>query len=99
MLIRIVKMTFEENAVSEFLKMFEEVKTAIRAMPGCQYLELLSVDGKPNVLCTISHWDNSESLENYRDSPLFADTWSKTKQWFCDKPEAWSLKSVNKVSV
>ena len=33
---------------------------------------------------------NENSLNAYRDTELFNQVWPKVKQWFTDKPEAWS---------
>lgn len=88
MIVRLVKMTFQQERVEDFLELFEMRKGYIRQFPGCQYLELLQ-DGP--VFFTYSHWDSPADLEAYRQSRLFQDTWTKTRQWFADKPEAWSL--------
>ena len=40
MLIRIVRMTFKEENVGEFLENFEANKEKIRNFPGCNHLEL-----------------------------------------------------------
>lgn len=95
MLTRIVKMTFREDAVSDFLKLFEEVKDKIRAVDGCRHMELLRQKRQPNVLFTLSIWDDEEALNRYRDSELFAGTWKRTKALFADKPEAWSLERID----
>ena len=38
----------------------------------------------------------SRDLNNYRNSELFKDVWSKTKILFNKKPEAWSTKKLMK---
>lgn len=98
MLTRVVKMTFRKEAVKDFLKLFEEVKTRIRAVEGCQHMELLRQKDHPETMFTLSHWDHEQALENYRKSALFADTWKKTKALFADKPEAWSLERIDPAS-
>jgi len=40
MLIRIVRMTFQEEKVAAFLENFESNKKKIRSFPGCRHLEL-----------------------------------------------------------
>jgi quinol monooxygenase YgiN len=92
MLIRIVKMTFEENKIDEFLSIFEESKLKIRKMNGCTHLELLQDFNLPNSFSTYSYWNNEEDLNNYRNSELFRDVWAKTKVLFSEKPIAFSLK-------
>jgi heme-degrading monooxygenase HmoA len=91
MIIRIVKMTFREDEVPEFLRIFDTSKTFIRSMPGCRHLELLQDTASPNIFFTCSHWDSENDLNNYRNSGLFGEVWKKTKALFSDKPQAWSL--------
>ena len=50
-----------------------------------------------NVIFTYSWWDSEDDLNNYRNSELFKDVWSKTKILFNKKPEAWSTKKINEV--
>ncbi len=98
MIIRIVRMEFKPEQVNQFLDLFENTKKQIRNFPGVLYLELLKDAEKEGVFYTLSHWRSVEDLEIYRNSPLFADVWAKTKILFADKPQAFSLNSLMKVS-
>lgn len=99
MIKRIVKLTFREGEVDNFLKnVFEPSKNLIRTFPGCQNMELLRQDGRENVLFTLSIWESGEDLENYRKSELFRATWEKTKALFAQKAEAWSLEVLDEDS-
>ena len=90
-MVRIVKMTFREDCVPDFLEMFDGIKNAIATFEGCQSLSLLQSMESPNIIFTYSRWNNAEALERYRQSELFITTWRTTKAWF-DKPaEAWSV--------
>lgn len=85
-------MTFREDAVETFLaEVFEHSKDRIRAFPGCRHMELLREKNKPNVLFTLSFWDDEAALEAYRQSELFKTTWAKTKVLFAEKAEAWTV--------
>ena len=97
MIIRIVKMTFQQEKVSDFLLLFEEVKNKIASFNGCHHLELWQEHEKENVLFTYSIWENENALNHYRFSELFKTTWSRTKVLFADKPEAWSLNRLQNV--
>lgn len=90
MLIRIVRMTFQENHIADFLAHFEENKAKIRHFEGCLHLEVWQDANLPTVFMTYSHWQSEEHLNNYRHSELFAGVWKATKQWFADKPQAFS---------
>ena len=90
-MIRIVKMTFDPEKVNEFLEIFNSSKHLIRAMQGCNRLELLNDINSPNIFFTYSYWNSENDLNNYRTSELFANVWSKTKVLFSVKAEAWSV--------
>jgi len=94
MLVRIVKMSFEIEKVSDFLDNFNAHKVEIRSFPGCQLLELYRDKNSPNIFFTYSYWNSEDDLENYRQSNLFKSVWAKTKILFNDKPEAWSVDKV-----
>ncbi len=94
MIVRIVKMSFSETHIDEFLANFDLKKEQIRHFNGCQFLELYRDNNHPNVFFTYSYWDTEADLENYRSSTLFKDVWSKTKPLFNAKPEAWSVEKV-----
>jgi len=84
-------MHFTEAGVEEFLQIFEKNKTAIRNFPGCSHLQLLKDVGDSNTYTTLSHWDNEQSLENYRKSELFGQVWGRVKTLFAERSQAFSL--------
>jgi heme-degrading monooxygenase HmoA len=45
---------------------------------------------------TYSQWDSEESLNAYRQTELFVQTWKRTKTLFQEKAEAWSVALINK---
>jgi len=94
MIVRIVKMSFEENKIEDFLKNFHQNKEKIRDFKGCLFLELYQEKDNPNVFFTYSYWDSEIDLNNYRKSELFIRVWAKTKAMFNAKPEAWSVDKV-----
>lgn len=91
MFVRIVKMSFEPSKVDTFLEYFETKKQLIRTYDGCQFLELYRDKKNTNIFFTYSYWNEESDLENYRNSDLFKTVWTTTKQFFNDKPEAWSV--------
>lgn len=91
MIIRIVKMTFMPEKVNEFLEVFNSSKYLIRNFEGCSRLELLNDINCKNIFFTYSYWETEEALNKYRNSPLFASVWGRTKVLFAAKTEAWSL--------
>lgn len=94
MLIRYVRMTFQNDKTEEFLKIFNASKDKIKAMTGCEYLELMQDLHHSNIFMTHSHWKSEDDLNNYRDSELFKETWLKTKVLFAEKPLAFSVESL-----
>ena len=97
MIIRIVKLSFHTEYISDFKTIFEENKHKIISQKGCNRLKMLKDINDVNVIFTYSWWDSEEDLSNYRNSELFKDLWSKTKILFNNKPEAWSTKKINEV--
>ena len=96
-MIRIVKMTFQEDKVAEFLANFDTVKQHIRDFDGVNRLELLKDKSCDNIYFTYSFWESEQHLENYRHSDLFKSVWAKTKPLFAAKAEAWSVDQLVKL--
>lgn len=94
MIKRVVKMTFQKDKISDFEDVFAEKQKLIAAFEGCGGVELLRDIHHPHVFFTISSWKSEEELNQYRNSALFHETWSTVKNWFADKPAAWSLTTV-----
>ena len=94
MIKRIVKMTFREEKIEEFLVLFEEIHDLIRHFDGCRHLELWRSKDPANVFFTYSLWESEAALEAYRRSHLFRNTWSRTKALFAGRAEAWSVEVV-----
>jgi quinol monooxygenase YgiN len=90
MIVRVVRMSFKEEKVEEFLDIFEKNQKFISDFRGCMSLKLLRDKDNKNQFFTISEWNQESELECYRRSDLFKKTWSKTKLLFDSKPEAWS---------
>lgn len=91
MINRIVRLSFNPEKVNEFEQLFERTRTAIGGFEGCKGVRLLRDTENRHVYFTYSLWESAAALENYRQSDLFKQTWAQTKQWFNDKPMAWSL--------
>ena len=89
-------MEFSLDKVEEFHQLFDSVQPKILAFDGCHHVELYGDDHHANVFYTFSKWDHAEALENYRKSPFFEDTWSKTKKLFNGKPQAFALTTGNR---
>ncbi len=94
MITRIVRLTIQPEKADAFLDRFNTTYNAIRNFPGCSHLRLFQDTSQPNVFITFSHWDNEESLENYRQSPLFQTTWSEVKPMFGAAPVAFSMNEI-----
>ena len=91
MFVRIVKMSFHEKNIPQFLENFEINKTEIRNFQGNRLLELYQDKNHPTIFFTYSYWETEQDLENYRKSELFGKVWKFTKTIFDAKPEAWSV--------
>ena len=94
MLVRIVKMSFHEDKIHDFLENFETVKEKIRKADGNRFLELYQDKNNKCIFFTYSYWETETDLENYRQTELFNSVWSFTKKLFNAKPEAWSVEKL-----
>lgn len=92
MLIRIVKLHFQDDKIEEFLTFFDTIKNQVNTFPGCQGMKLLRDINTPTIVMTYSHWENEAALDAYRTSDTFGLIWPKIKPWFSEKPQAWSVK-------
>lgn len=92
-MIRIVKLTLDPNHLERFISHFDTVKTQINQFPGCLGMQLLTDQKQKGIVFTYSKWEDASALDNYRNSELFGKIWPTVKQWFIDKPEAWSTTS------
>ena len=91
MIIRIVRMHFTEAGVDEFLAIFNANREAIRKFEGCTYLDLLRDLDDELAFTTLSYWEDTDSLERYRKSELFASVWGRVKTLFSERTQAYSL--------
>lgn len=91
MLVRIVKLHFQEDNVGDFLAFFETVKDKVNHFPGCKGMQLLRDVSDGNTFITYSHWESEEALNAYRYSDTFKLVWPTIKKWFEFSAEAWSL--------
>ena len=94
MIIRIVKLTIQDNKVGDFKSVFEKYKQAIQSSDGCIKLEGSQNIVSPNIFFTYSYWNSETDLNNYRNSPLFKEVWPQVKEMFADKHETWSNKVI-----
>ncbi|AUD06898.1 putative quinol monooxygenase [Spirosoma pollinicola] len=97
MLVRIVRMTFQEDKLSDFHAIFDRSKVHIRAFPGNHHLELLRDPNQANIRMTYSLWESADALEAYRQSELFRTTWAATKVLFAERPVAFSAEKLEEV--
>jgi len=94
MIIRIVKLTFQEDKIDDFILLFEKYKQAIQTSEGCIKVEGSQNILSPNIFFTYSYWNSEDDLNNYRNSPLFKEVWPQVKVWFAENPETWSNKII-----
>jgi quinol monooxygenase YgiN len=91
MMIRIVKLHFQDDKIDQFLAFFDTIKEKVNEFPGCLGMKLLHDINNPSIVMTYSHWNEAQDLENYRTSETFGTIWPTIKPWFAEKPEAWSV--------
>lgn len=82
MLIRIVRLTLQPDAVNSFYRAFAVTAPKIRQAQGCRKLELWVDADFSNIITTYSEWDSESQLNAYRESTLFRDAWATVKPMF-----------------
>ena len=87
-------MYFTKDGAEKFQEIFHESSDAIRQMNGCSHLALLRDLEDSNHFTTISHWDSSIYLDEYRNSALFKNVWGRVKPLFSSRPLAHSFQSA-----
>jgi len=92
MITRIVKLSFKEAEVGNFLSFFDQTKEAVVQFPGCRGMKLLNDLNSPCIFFTYSQWESEEALESYRNSDLFKTIWPRLKIGFNQRAEAWTCK-------
>lgn len=97
MITRIVRLTFDETKLADFMQVFENSKLQIAAFEGCHGLQLMQDATEKNIMYTLSYWESEAHLNKYRFSSLFKTTWAQTKILFANKPQAFSLELIEKV--
>lgn len=97
MITRIVRLTFDETKLANFIQVFENSKLHIAAFEGCLGLQLMQDATEKNIMYTLSYWESEAHLNKYRFSSLFKTTWAQTKILFANKPQAFSLELIEKV--
>lgn len=94
MIIRIVRLHFRKEHITQFLEIFGTHREDILASPGCQHLQLFHDLDDDCSFVTISHWDDEQSLEDYRKSALFKSVWGRVKNLFAHPSSAFSVRQV-----
>jgi len=89
-LVRIVRLTFNEETIGDFEALYAIHSPAIALRNGCLGVELVTDLRNPYVRATISRWVDEECLNEYRKSELFGVVWPATRKLFAEKPEVWS---------
>ena len=94
MVTRIVKMTFRNDCTQEFLLIFDQYQSRIRAAEGCISLALLRDTSDPRVFFTYSKWEDALFVDQYRQSNVFGEVWPRVKLLFDEPAQAWSVESL-----
>ncbi len=91
MILRIVRMEFQEGTEKQFKELFALQREKLLKFPGCYEVKLYRDVDNSRVFYTYSLWENKNALENYRNSEVFLSVWKKVKKLFAGKPVAYSL--------
>lgn len=87
-------MGFKAEHCSDFEVFTAEIRPTILSFDGCRHMHVWRDINSPNTYFTYSVWDSEEHLNRYRESDFFKKTWAQTKQWFSERPAAWSVEQI-----
>jgi quinol monooxygenase YgiN len=93
MITRIVKLTFQEERIADFISFFDTINTRVSTFENCHGMRLMQEKGREHVVFTYSLWESEDALNKYRDSELFQGVWSTIKPWFAERAEAWTVET------
>lgn len=96
MITRIVKLTLTPTHYLEFIELYADAQKTIKGFEGCIELGLFKDVQQPNVVFTLSKWQDEKDLNHYRFSDFFKQIWTTVKPMFAAKAEAWSLEEIEK---
>lgn len=91
MITRIVKLTFQEGKIADFIAFFDTINTRVSTFENCYGMRLMQEKSNPHIVFTYSAWESEDALNKYRDSELFMGVWNTIKPWFAAKAEAWTV--------
>lgn len=97
MLVRMVKMSFRQDAVETFKAFFDERKEEIRNFEGFDHLELWQDHNHADIFFIYSRWKDEEALSHYRNSDFFRETWLQTKTNVFIKSRSMVCRSINHI--
>lgn len=88
---RVVQLTLLPQHIEDFKAVFVAHKQGIAGMQGCISLQAYQDLNSPEVFFTISRWQSTEALDNYRYSSFFKTLWGTVKPMFAAKAIAHSM--------
>jgi quinol monooxygenase YgiN len=94
MIYRIVRMEFKPENKKKFIEIFYAKRENILAFQGCVSVELMEDKRDKSGVATFSIWENLDTLDSYRNSSTFQETWDIVKPLFSSKPQAWSYSKL-----
>ncbi len=92
MIVRIVKLQFDERTHEEAQKHLLSMVPNVRSWPGCIHLEVLFDENRVGRIVTYSHWESIKALNEYRCSEVFRDFWTVVKPYLASPTEAWTMR-------
>ena len=96
MIIRKVDLEINKESLKDFETIFTERNPYLNKVEGCHRVELVKNPDIEFGYSTISLWDSEETLNNYRNSDYFSQTWKMLKPLFSSKAKATTYDLVTR---
>ncbi len=94
MIIRLVQLDIIPSKIDDFVQIFEHAKPSILKSAGCYEVRLIQDADDPSKMGTLSRWESIDSLNAYRDTDFFKETWAASKRLFQGRAVATSYTLV-----
>lgn len=91
MVVRLVALRVQTDRQAELAAVLAESYPRVRAVSGCQGIQILQDVTDSLRYVSWSLWDTVEALEAYRAGPVYAEVWPRIRACLAERAQAQTL--------
>ncbi len=95
MITRIIKLHLKPEYVEEFKTYASQVVTDVKAIQGCNMVDILVDKNDHSVWFIYAIWESEYHLNRYRRSKINIEMVRKVKPWLEKEIQAWTVEDIN----